>query len=286
VTARPACGETEGNPTMQTIDVDKIWTMITEFAMDYGLRLIGAVVLLVVGRIVAGALRGGARKALKRGGTDEAVVAFAGSLAYWLVIVAVWLAVLGAFGVETASLVAVLGAVGFAVGFALQGSLSNFAAGIMLLIFRPFRIGDVVEVAGVLGSVREMALFTTIINTPDNIRIIVPNSKIFGDIIKNITAEETRRVDMVVGIGYGSDIAKAMEIIQVLLAADARVLKEPEPQIAVGELADSSVNLLVRPWSKTSDYWGVKLDFTRAVKEAFDREGIEIPFPQVTMHKG
>lgn len=271
---------------MQNVDVDTIWTLVTEFATNYGLRLIGAVLILVVGRFVAGALRSAAKRALKRGGTDEAVVSFAGSMVYWLVIIAVWLAVLGAFGVETASLVAVLGAAGFAVGFALQGSLSNFAAGVMLLVFRPFRIGDVVEVAGVVGSVREMGLFTTTMTTPDNIRIIVPNAKIFGDIIKNITAEDTRRVDMVVGIGYGSDISKAMEIIRGLLEADERVLKEPEPQIAVGELADSSVNLLVRPWSATADYWDVKLDFQRGVKEAFDREGIEIPFPQVVVHKG
>lgn len=270
---------------MDNFDVDKIWTMMTEFATDYGLRLIGAIVILIVGRIVAGALRGGVKKTLARRNTDEAVTSFTGSLVYWLVIIAVWLAVLGAFGVETASLVAVLGAAGFAVGFALQGSLSNFAAGVMLLVFRPFRIGDVVEVAGVIGSVREMGLFTTQMNSFDNVRIIVPNSKIFGDIIKNITAEDTRRVDMVVGIGYGSDIAKAMEIIQGLLDADERVLKDPAPQIAVAELADSSVNLQVRPWSATGDYWGVKLDFTRNVKEAFDREGIEIPFPQVVMHK-
>jgi len=271
---------------MQNLDVDKIWTLVTEFATDYGLRLIGAIVILIVGRIVAGALRGAVRKTLASRNTDEAVTSFTGSLVYWLVIIAVWLAVLGAFGVETASLVAVLGAAGFAVGFALQGSLSNFAAGVMLLVFRPFRIGDVVEVAGVLGSVREMGLFTTQMNTPDNVRIIVPNAKIFGDIIKNITAEDTRRVDMTVGIGYGSDIAKAMEIIQGLLDADERVLKDPAPQIAVAELADSSVNLVVRPWSATGDYWGVKLDFMRNVKEAFDREGIEIPFPQVVMHKG
>lgn len=270
---------------MENLEADKVWTMITEFATVYGLRLIGAIVILLVGRLVAGLLRGSVKRGLKRGGTDEAIVVFVGSMVYWVMIIAVWLAVLGAFGVETASLVAVLGAVGFAIGFALQGSLSNFAAGIMLLVFRPFRIGDAVEVAGVVGSVREMGLFTTQMNSFDNIRMMVPNSKIFGDIIKNITAEETRRVDMQVGIGYGAEIGKAMEIIKGLLDADERVLPEPEPQIAVAELADSSVNLNVRPWCKTGDYWGIYLDFQRNVKEAFDREGIEIPFPQLTVHK-
>ena len=234
---------------------------------------------------MAGALKGAAKKALKRSGTDEAIVSFVGSLVYWVVIIGVWMAVLEKFGVETTSLVALLGAVGFAIGFALQGSLSNFASGIMLLVFRPYRIGDVIDVAGVVGKVHEMGLFTTTIHSPDNIRIMIPNSKVFGDTIKNVTAEETRRVDMVLGIGYGSDIAQAMEICKSLLAADAKVLQGPEPQIVVGELADSSVNILVRPWCATADYWDVFFAFHRNVKEACDREGIEIPFPQTVVHK-
>ena len=192
---------------------------------------------------------------------------------------------LGNFGVETASLVAVLGAAGFAVGFALQGSLSNFAAGVMLLVFRPFRIGDFVDAAGVSGVVRELRLFTTVLTTPDNIRVIVPNGKIFGDTIKNFTAEDLRRVDMVVGIGYGSPIDKAKRLMAELLAADPRVLKDPAPQIAVAELADSSVNLVVRPWCKKEDYWDLKFDFTHKVKESFDAQGIEIPFPQHVVHQ-
>ena len=270
---------------MENVNVDKIWEALTQFAMVYGLRVIGAVLVLIVGRIVAGWARKLTRKALAKTDTDQAIVSFAVSLVYFLVMAFTWIAVLKNFGIETASLVAVMGAAGFAVGFALQGSLSNFAAGVMLLVFRPYKIGDFVEVAGVTGKVMAMQLFTTIINTPDNIRIMVPNGKIFGDTIKKITAEDTRRVDMVVGIGYGSDIGKAMAVIKGLLEADSRVLKEPETQIAVGELADCSVNLLVRPWCATDDYWGVKLDFTRSVKEAFDREGIEIPFPQMVVHK-
>ena len=270
---------------MDNVNVDRVWETLTDFAMVYGLRVIGAILVLIIGRMVAGWARGLARKALTKTDTDAAIVSFVSSLAYYMVMIFTWLAVLKQFGIETASLVAVLGAAGFAVGFALQGSLSNFAAGVMLLVFKPFRIGDVVDAAGVVGKVSEMRLFTTVLHSPDNIKIMVPNSKMFGDTIKNITAEDTRRVDMVVGIGYGSDIAKAMEIMKGLLEADGRVLKDPETQIAVGELADSSVNLLVRPWCATGDYWGVKLDFTRNVKEAFDREGIEIPFPQTVIHQ-
>jgi len=270
---------------MNNINAEQIWMTLTDFAMGYGLRLIGAIVILIVGRFVAKMLRRTTRKAMAKTDTDLAIVNFVSSMIYYVVIVAVWLAVLGSFGIETASLVAVLGAAGFAVGFALQGSLSNFASGVMLLIFKPFRIGDVVDVAGVVGTVRDMGLFTTLIYSPDNIKIMVPNSKIFGDTIKNITAEDTRRVDMTMGIGYGSDIGRAIDIMQGLLDVDPRVLKDPAPQLVVGKLADSSVNILVRPWVKTEDFWGVLFDFQRAAKEAFSREGIEIPFPQMVIHK-
>ena len=265
--------------------MENFMPILKDFTVNYGIKVVGAIVVLIVGRIVAGIARNIIEKVLERSKTDKSIRTFVASLAYYAVIVFAVMSALGSFGVETASLVAVLGAVGFAIGFALQGSLSNFASGIMLLVFRPYKIGDFVEAGGVAGTVRAMHMFTTVLNTPDNIRIIVPNSKIFGDTIKNITAEETRRVDMVVGIGYGSSIEKALTIIRDLLTADARVLKEPEPQIVVGELADSSVNIIVRPWAKKEDYWSLKFDFTHAVKEAFDREGVEIPFPQVVMHQ-
>jgi len=258
---------------------------LIDVAVDYGISILGAVAVLIVGRILAGFARKMVRKALSRTDVDQAIVSFLGSLAYYAVIIFAVIAALKKFGIETASLVAVLGAAGFAVGFALQGSLSNFAAGIMLLVFRPYKIGDVIDAAGVIGKVSEMKLFTTVVYTPDNIKIIIPNSKLFGDTIKNITAEDTRRVDMVVGIGYDSDIPKAMKIMQDLLDADPRVLKDPAPQIAVSELADCSVNFVVRPWAATGDYWGVKFDFNEAVKKAFDAEGIEIPFPQMVVHK-
>ena len=177
-----------------------------------------------------------------------------------------------------------MAAAGFAVGLALQGSLGNFAAGVLLLIFRPFKVGDVVDVAGVVGVVDEIDLFNTILHTPDNIQVFVPNGQVYGNTIKNISAHATRRVDMVVGIGYGSSIARAEEIINELIAADERILKDPAPTVAVAELADSSVNFVVRPWTAAADYWAVKFDFTRKVKETFDANGIEIPFPQTTVH--
>jgi small conductance mechanosensitive channel len=258
-------------------------TLVT-FATTYGIKIVGAILVLVAGRIVAGFARGMVRNVLATRSTDPAIIGFVSALLYYLILIVAVMSALGNFGVQTASLVAVLGAAGFAIGFALQGSLANFAAGVLLLVFRPYKIGDYVEVAGQAGTVREMGIFTTVMTTPDNIRIIVPNGKVFGDTIKNITAEETRRVDLVIGIGYGSSIDKAVEVLTGLMKADARVLSEPAPQIAVAELADSSVNLIVRPWVKTGDYWGVRLELTRKIKEAFDQHGIEIPFPQRVVH--
>ena len=194
------------------------------------------------------------------------------------------LAALAKFGIQTASFVAILGAAGFAVGFALQGSLANFAAGVLILVLRPFRVGDFIDAAGVAGNVKEIQLFTTIIATPDNIKIMVPNGKIFGDVIKNITGYDTRRIDLVIGIGYSSDIQKAYDVMMSLIKGDSRILADPAPQIAVSELADSSVNFVVRPWVNRGDYWDVKFDLTRKIKEEFDKNDIEIPFPQRVVH--
>jgi len=263
----------------------EVMDMLVAFATTYGLKIIGALLTLIIGRILAGWARRAVRKGLSRARVDEAVISFTASLVYYLVLIFAVMSALKKFGVETASIMAVLGAAGFAVGFALQGSLSNFAAGVMLLLFRPFRVGEVIDAAGVVGKVTQMRMFTTVLLTPDNVRVIVPNGKLFGDTIRNITAEPTRRVDMSVGIGYGAPLEKAMTVIAGLLHDDPRVLDDPAPQIAVGELADSSVNILVRPWCRTEDYWGVLLDFQKNVKEAFDREGIEIPFPQLVVHK-
>jgi small conductance mechanosensitive channel len=186
--------------------------------------------------------------------------------------------------VETTSFIAILGAAGLAVGFALQGSLSNFAAGVMLIIFRPFKSGDFIEAGGTIGVVEAIQIFNTVLRTPDNKMVIVPNSNITGGNITNYSAKEDRRIDMVFGIGYDDDLKKAKEILERLISEDSRILKDPAPTVAVSELADSSVNFVVRPWVKTSDYWAVYWDFTEKVKLTFDAEGISIPYPQQDVH--
>jgi small conductance mechanosensitive channel len=266
------------------IEIKPVVDQLTTFGTTYGLQIIGAIIILIVGRIAAGIGRNIVKKVLEKGKADPAIVSFAGSLIYILILTFAILAALAKFGIQTASFVAILGAAGFAVGFALQGSLSNFAAGVLILAFRPFRVGDFIDAAGVTGTVKDIHLFTTILATPDNVQIIVPNSKLYGDIIKNFSANETRRVDLVIGIGYGASIQEAYETIDGILKQEDRILADPAPQIAVSELADSSVNFVVRPWVKAADYWGVKFDVTRKIKETFDEKGIEIPFPQTTVH--
>ena len=250
----------------------------------YGLKVIGAIAILIFGRIAAGFARKITREVLTKGNADSAIISFTGSLVYFAVITFAVLASLAKFGVETTSFVAILGAAGFAIGFALQGSLSNFAAGILVLVLRPFRVCDFIDAAGVAGTVKEIRLFTTVLSTPDNIQILVPNAKIYGDVIKNFSANPTRRIDLVVGIGYGDSMKKAHGILKEIIDQDDRVLADPAPTIAVAELGDSSVNFVVRPWVKKEDYWAVKLDVTERIKEEFDRSGIEIPFPQRTVH--
>jgi small conductance mechanosensitive channel len=258
---------------------------IYEFAVSYGIKIVGAILILIVGRIVAGFVRKGVRRGLSKSKMDVALVSFFGHLVYYGIMAFVILAALAKFGIQTASFVAILGAAGFAVGFAMQGSLSNFAAGVMLLAFRPFKVGDYVDAGGTAGTVKEIQLFTTILATPDNVKVIVPNGAVFGTTIKNYAGYDTRRVDLVIGIGYDSPIGKARDIMADLIKNDPRTLGDPAPQIAVAELADSSVNFVVRMWAKKEDYWGVKFDMTEAIKKAFDENDIEIPFPQRVVHQ-
>jgi small conductance mechanosensitive channel len=257
---------------------------LVDLGVTYGLQILYAIIVLIVGRMIAGAIRNGLRRALEKGNVDATLVPFLTNAAYYLVLAVVLIAVLQFFGIQTASLIAVLGAAGLAVGLALQGTLSNFSAGVMLLLFRPFKIGDYVEVGGTAGGVQEIGIFTTTLNTPDNVRIIVPNSSVFGQTIKNYTANDTRRNDLVMGISYGDDIGKAIETIQSVLNSDERVLKDPVPVIAVNELADSSVNLVVRPWCAKADYWALRWDLTRTLKERLEAAGCSIPFPQRDVH--
>jgi len=264
--------------------IQSVTEQLTVFLAEYGLKLIGAVAILIAGKIVAGLLRKLIARLLTRLKTDQAIVSFAGTLVYVLILVFAVVAALSNLGVEMTSFIALIGAAGLAVGFALQGTLSNFAAGILILIFRPFRVGDWISAAGVLGEVREIQIFETVLVTADNIRITVPNGKIYGDVIENITTLGTRRVEVEVGISYSAPVKKAHQILERLCREDGRILADPAPQVVVSELADSSVNFKVRPWTKSSDFWAVKFDLTRKIKETFDEEGIEIPFPQRVVH--
>jgi small conductance mechanosensitive channel len=250
------------------------------YALEYGPRVLQALVVLVLGWIAANFARGIVRRVLTRADTAPVLVGFLSSLTQLVLKAFVVVAAIARLGVETASFVAVLGAGAFAVGLALQGSLSNFAAGVMLMIFRPFKVGDYIEAGGTAGTVEEVGVFAATLKTGDNKRIIVSNASITGGNITNFSANPTRRVDMVFGIGYDDDIAEARRIIAGILEADGRVMAEPAPLIAVGELAESSVNLQVRPWVATGDYWGVYRDTQEAVKLAFDAAGISIPCPQ------
>jgi small conductance mechanosensitive channel len=218
---------------------------------------------------------------------DDLLASFVGNITYIALVAFVVIAALGQLGIQTTSFIAILGAAGLAIGLSLQGSLSNFASGVMIIAFRPFKVGDFIEAGGVSGVVEGIQIFSTQMRTGDNKAIIVPNSNIAGGNITNYSAKEQRRIDMVFGIGYDDDIKKTKQVLQELILSDERILKDPEPVIAVADLADSSVNIVVRPWVKTEDYWNVKFDFTEAVKLRFDQEGIRIPYPQqdVYMHQ-
>ena len=249
-----------------------------------GPNVIAAALILVIGWWGAKLARRLLRGTLTRAKTDATLVAFLGNLVYMLALTLVVIAALGRLGVNTSSFVAVIAAAGLAIGFALQGSLANFAAGVMLIFFRPFKVGDYVEAGGVSGTVEEIQIFATALKTPDNKAVVVPNSSITSGNIVNYSAKPTRRVDLVMGIGYGDDIKRAKEVLEKIVAEDDRVLKDPAPTIAVLELADSSVNFAVRPWVRTPDYWSVYFDLTERIKLEFDKRGISIPFPQRDVH--
>lgn len=258
----------------------KIWEIITV----YGLKVLAALAILFFGRWVAKAISSIIRRIMRKTDVDLTVVSFTGNLAYVGLLVFVVLAALSQLGIQTTSFIAVLGAAGLAIGLALQGSLANFAAGFLMIIFKPFRVGDYIEGAGVAGTVEEIQIFTTTLKTPDSKTAIVPNAKLTSDNIINWTVKGVRRVDMVFGIGYGDDVDKAKKVMAEVLAKDSRILKDPPPQIAMLELGDSSVNFVVRPWVNVQDYWGVYFDTTENIKKAFDANDINIPYPQRDVH--
>jgi len=254
------------------------------YLQDYGLKILFALVIFIVGKWIAGIIKGVLQKGMKKKDVDPTLIGFLSSIVYYLLMVIIVIAAISKLGIQTTSFIAVLGAAGLAVGLALQGSLSNFASGVLLIMFRPFKVGDFVEAGGVNGVVDEIGILVTTMHSPDNKKIVVPNSQVMNSHIVNFNGHETRRCDMVFGIGYSDDIDKAKAILADIIAADERCLKEPAVTIALSELGDSSVNFVVRPWVKAGDYWGVLFDTHEAVKKRFDAEGVSIPFPQTDVH--
>ncbi|MEE2775734.1 MAG: mechanosensitive ion channel domain-containing protein [Acidobacteriota bacterium] len=265
-------------------DVTALAAQMQQLTLEWGLKILGAVAVYFVGWLIARTVRRALHRLFRKTDFDETLEVFLTSLAYWMVLAFTLVAVLGAFGIQTTSIIAVLASAGLAIGLAMQGTLSNFAAGFMILIFRPFKLGDFIEAGGVSGSVCDVGLFSTGLNTSDNVRIMVPNGRIFGETIKNYSVNETRRIDMVLGISYDDDITKALEVIDRVLGDEPRLLPDPASIVAVSELADSSVNIVVRPWCRRSDYWTVRCDLTRSFKEALEAAGCSIPYPQTEVH--
>lgn len=263
------------------LDPQMLWA---DYILPWGTQITIALLIFIVGKIVVGLISSALIKMMEKAKLDSMLVKFLSGIIRNVLFLLVIVFALSQLGVDTTSLVALLGAAGLAVGLALKDSLSNFSAGVMLILFRPFKVGDVVEVSGIIGSVDEITVFSTRLKSPDNKVITVPNANVFGNTMTNYSEMSTRRVDLVFGIGYGSDLLKAKAILEEMVASDERVLKDPAPVVKVHELADSSVNFVCRPWVNSADYWNVYWDMHEKVKLRFDEEGIEIPFPQMDVH--
>jgi small conductance mechanosensitive channel len=264
--------------------MENTFDMAREMLAFYGLKVVAAIAILIIGRMVAGWIRGLIRKMMEKAGTDPMLVSFVGNLTYFALLAFVVIAALNQLGIQTTSFIAILGAAGLAIGLALQGSLQNFAAGVLIIIFRPYKVGDFIEGGGTTGVIEAMDIFTTRMKTGDNKTVIVPNAGILGGNITNYSAKPTRRVDLVIGVGYGDDLAKVKAVLKDVLDADPRIHADPAPTVGVVELADNSVNLVVRPWVDSGDYWPVHFDLLETIKNRFDAEGISIPYPQSDVH--
>ncbi|BCS98709.1 mechanosensitive ion channel protein [Desulfoluna limicola] len=264
--------------------MESIVVKLQEWLAFYGLKVVAALAILVLGRIAAGIVRRLLRKVMTKGKVEPTLISFVCSVVYVGVLAFVVIAALGQLGVQTASFIAVLGAAGLAIGLALQGSLANFASGVLMVIFTPFKVGDFVEAGGGVGTVEEIGIFSTMIKSVDNKKIIIPNAQVTGGVIINHTAEKIRRVDLVAGVSYGDNLDLVKKTLEEVMAAEPRVLQTPAPKIAVSELGDSSVNFVVRPWVNTHEYWDVRFALQEAIKKAFDAKGISIPFPQRDLH--
>ena len=269
---------------MDDFNVDAYLTRIYEILTIYGLRIIAALAIFIIGRWVAKGIRKLLKRILERHDVDPTLRSFVCNLSYVFLLIFVVVAALNQLGIQTASVIAIIGAAGLAIGLALQGSLANFAAGVLMIIFRPFKVGDYIEGGGTAGTVEDIEIFHTQLRSPDNKTIIVPNGQLMNDTIVNYSTKGTRRVDMSFGIGYSDDIDKARSAIMEILERDDRIMKDPAPVAPVSELADSSVNFAVRFWTTVNDYWSVYFETMEAVKKKFDAENINIPFPQRDVH--
>ena len=265
---------------MDNISIESLWSQYGDVLLAFGFRVVGAIIVLIIGLRVAGWLGGLVRKLAMQSETiDDTLGNFFGSLVRWAVTAAVFIAVLQVFGVPATSFVAVLGALTLAIGLSLQGALGNIASGVMIMIFRPYKLGDYVEIAGQGGTVKDINLFQTVMATVDNVQILVPNSQAIDGVIKNYSGYTTRRVDVTFNIDYDDDMDKAIGIIRSIIESDSRILKDPEPFVKVVALGESSVDIASRTWVNAADYWNFKFDLTKQVKAAFDAQGITIPYP-------
>ena len=266
------------------INIDKILETITVWLTTYSIKIVAAILIFIIGKWFCRKITDLLTKLMKKNSVDDTLVKFLGSIVYYTLLIVLMIVVASQLGINTTSFLTIVGAAGLAIALALKDSLSNFASGVMLILFRPIKIGDFVDVGGVKGTVQSIDIFNTTLHSPDNQKHIVPNASITSGVITNVTANDTRRVDLVIGIGYDDDIAKAKGILEAIIKRENRVLENPATNIAVSELADSSVNFVVRPWVKTSDYWDVYFALTEEIKISFDKEGISIPYPQQDVH--
>lgn len=262
------------------MNLQYVWALVT----TYALKIVAALLIFVIGRWLSKRLADVVAKLLERQNVEVTLVNFLKNILFYAMLTAVVIAALGQLGINTTSFLTIVGAAGLAIGLALKDSLGNFSAGVLLILFRPFKVGDFVTAGGVSGTVKEISIFNTEMSTPDNQKVIVPNSNIMGNVITNVTANPTRRIDLVAGISYADDTTKAKEILWQIIKDEPRILKDPATTIAVAELADSSVNIVVRPWVKTEEYWAVRFDITEKIKKEFDKSGVSIPFPQQDVH--
>ncbi|NQT02144.1 MAG: mechanosensitive ion channel [Planctomycetes bacterium] len=264
--------------------MEDVLSKIYEYIATYGMSVLAAAIIFFIGKWLAKLISELIEKGMLKAKLDAALAKFVKNLCYFALLIFIVVAVLEKLGMQTTSFIAVVGAAGLAVGLALQGSLANFASGVLMLIFKPFKIGDFVEIAGAKGTVKEIQIFNTVLAAPDNVRVIIPNAQVTGGNILNFSVNGTRRVDLVIGVSYEDDLKKAQQVIEQVLASDEKVLKDPASTVAVSELGDSSVNFVVRPWVKSENYWDTYFDITEKVKLALDKNGISIPYPQRDVH--